>query len=391
MLCLYGKICKTTKELELAKLNEKTADLYYKDGSSDKEYHVYLLEQPKGWIVNFSYGRRGSTLKTGTKTNEPVEYESAFAAYSDVVSKKVKEGYTTAESGEVYQSPEMEKRFTGLVPQLLNPIDEMGLEEAITSNQDVAQEKFDGERRTIKLEDGKVIGANRDGLVVSIPVEWEKEILSLNVKSITLDGEDMGSRYAAFDMLELNGVSLRDVGCEDRHKKMEEVLLAGKEKWNEDGIFIRTPLAKTTEEKRRLHDKIKAKDGEGLVFKKKDSKYVPGRPASGGSQRKFKFIESATVLVHKLNSTKRSVFIAVMDNGSQVEVGKVTIPPNYEVPKIGAIVEVKYLYAYVGGSLFQPQYKGERSDQGLDACVVEQLKFKPEEAGKKKAVSKPNL
>jgi bifunctional non-homologous end joining protein LigD len=58
-----------------------------------------------------------------------------------------------------------------------------------------------------------------------------------------------------------------------------------------------------------------------------------------------------------------------------VEVGKVTILPNFPVPKVGTLVEVKYLYRHVHGALYQPIYLGERDD--IDqADQVSTLKIK---------------
>lgn len=42
--------------------------LYYREGSSDKGYHAVIEPQGAGFVVNFAYGRRGSTMNTGTKT-----------------------------------------------------------------------------------------------------------------------------------------------------------------------------------------------------------------------------------------------------------------------------------------------------------------------------------
>lgn len=364
----------------MADKREQRINLFYTEGSSDKEYHASLL--PKGgsggWVVDFAYGRRGSSLKTGTKTVAPIEYEAALEVYQKLVFSKVKDGYTEEQSGAVYQSPDLASRFTGLIPQLLNPIDEFSLEKALKSDDDVAQEKFDGERRSVKMENGAVVGANRTGLAVAIPVEWEAEFLKMGISSIVVDGEAMGDRYAVFDLREVNGVSWMGRKFVERHAEWERIVEAAnkdkKDAWS--GVFIQSPVAKTEKEKRMLFDKIKANGGEGLVFKEKDSEYVPGRPASGGSQRKFKFVESATVFVCKVHASKRSVYTAVMDGATQVDLGKVTIPVNYEIPSVNSIIEVKYLYAYKGGSLFQPVYKGVRGDQSLEDCNVSQLKFK---------------
>jgi len=45
------------------------------------------------------------------------------------------------------------------------------------------------------------------------------------------------------------------------------------------------------------------------------------------------------------------------------------------------VVEIRYLYAYMGGSLFQPTYLGQRDDVDHQECSTQQLKFKPEGDG----------
>lgn len=61
-----------------------------------------------------------------------------------------------------------------------------------------------------------------------------------------------------------------------------------------------------------------------------------------------------------------------------VAVGNVTIPPNKALPTAGALVEIRYLYAYKGGSLYQATYLGERDDLEVGDCVLGQLKYKAE-------------
>ena len=52
--------------------------LYLKQGKSDKVYNASLEEvEGNHFLVNFAYGRRGATLRTGTKTKKPVKYASA--------------------------------------------------------------------------------------------------------------------------------------------------------------------------------------------------------------------------------------------------------------------------------------------------------------------------
>jgi bifunctional non-homologous end joining protein LigD len=58
--------------------------------------------------------------------------------------------------------------------------------------------------------------------------------------------------------------------------------------------------------------------------------------------------------------------------------GKVTIPPNHEIPSEGELVEVLYLYAYKGGAVFQPVYKGKRPDSDLSDATIKQIVYKAE-------------
>ena len=68
--------------------------LYFREGSSDKEYHASLEEiKGKGWIVNFKYGRRGNAGTAGTKTTSPVNYDEARKIYVKLVNSKTSKGY----------------------------------------------------------------------------------------------------------------------------------------------------------------------------------------------------------------------------------------------------------------------------------------------------------
>jgi hypothetical protein len=41
----------------------QTISLYFKEGSSDKEYHASIDPRDGGYVVNFAYGRRGTTRR----------------------------------------------------------------------------------------------------------------------------------------------------------------------------------------------------------------------------------------------------------------------------------------------------------------------------------------
>src|SRR5439155_5102802 len=102
-------------------------------------------------------------------------------------------------------------------------------------------------------------------------------------------------------------------------------------------------------------------------------------PGRSGSHLKFKFTATCSARVRTVNK-KRSVGLELLDqNGGWVEIGNVSVPVSHEVPKIGCLVEVRYLYATAGRQLYQPVYLRLRTDLGEKECRLEQLKFKKDE------------
>lgn len=95
-------------------------------------------------------------------------------------------------------------------------------------------------------------------------------------------------------------------------------------------------------------------------------------------------MQSDTVCVITLRSRKpcrlnvqRSVEVGLMQGRSLVSCSNVTIPANQPIPKVGDVVEVRYLYAYRDSlALYQPVYLGLRDDVDPGECTVQQLKFK---------------
>ena len=82
----------------------KSVKLYYtnKKVNSDKVYHLELVKDPKyanSFFVNFTYGKRGGTLKSGTKTKVGHTYDEALNIYNYFLKEKKDEGYTENVSG----------------------------------------------------------------------------------------------------------------------------------------------------------------------------------------------------------------------------------------------------------------------------------------------------
>src|SRR5437660_4235166 len=135
--------------------------LYYRDGRSDKVYQVQLEPQGGGFVVNFQFGRRGSTLQSGTKTNNPVSYGEAAKIYNRLVNEKKGKGYAEGEDGTHYEASEARGRQSDLLPQLLNEIDDERLNRLIADDDWYMQEKKDGRRLLIEKSGDAVRGINR--------------------------------------------------------------------------------------------------------------------------------------------------------------------------------------------------------------------------------------
>ena len=342
--------------------------LYFKQGTSDKVYHAAIEEAGDNtFSVNFAYGRRGATLNTGTKTKTPVDYAAAKKIYDKLVKSKTAEGYTPGAEGSAYSHTDADVKETGVQCQLLNFVEEAQASQFMQDDDWWAQEKFDGKRMLLRKTDA-VTAINRRGLSVGAP-----DVIIQRAGSVSqpylVDGEAVGETLFVFDLLEIDGVDVRSTPYSQR--------LAHLESLGFDSPIVVATTAKTQAEKQQYFDQLKASGTEGIVFKKQSAPYTAGRPSSGGNQVKFKFYATATVLVTKINAA-RSVAVAVFDGDKQVAIGNVTIPPNKEVPAVDTLVEVRYLYAYRDGSLYQPTYIGVRDDMDLGDCAIAQLKYKKE-------------
>lgn len=346
--------------------------LYFRQGSSDKVYQASIEPRDSGHVVNFAYGRRGSTLTTGTKTTSPVSHEQAKAIYDKLVNEKMAKGYTPGEDGTPYHNAAHAEHHTGIQCQLLNPIEEDQVHRLIHDPAFWMQEKMDGRRLLISKKGNEVTGINRLGLAVGLPETIHAEVAKCPLDLI-VDGEAIGDTLHAFDVLLIGNEKLESLRYGERYLRLMNLL--GSFQHRHIQIVATTFMPKHKEER---FQKLKAQNAEGVVFKHIDGKYTPGRSASGGSQFKFKFCETASFIVAKVNA-KRSIALQLLDQNRPVDAGNVTIPANQDIPKLGSVVEVRYLYAFrESGCIYQPVYLGVRDDIGQEECIVSQLKYKPE-------------
>jgi predicted DNA-binding WGR domain protein len=128
--------------------------LYFRQGSSDKVYQAAIEAKDGGYVVNFAYGRRGTTLQTGTKTQAPVDYAAAKGIYDKLIKEKTAKGYTPGADGTPYQHTDKQQEATGINCQLLNAVEESDIPRLIRDPAYWMQEKHDGRRLLVQKHDG---------------------------------------------------------------------------------------------------------------------------------------------------------------------------------------------------------------------------------------------
>ena len=345
--------------------------LYFQDGPSDKVYQASIHTKDGGYMVHYAYGRRGSTLNTGTKTQAPVSYAVAKDIHTRLIKEKMAKGYTQGPDS-TFIIDTGNKTASGIKCQLLNPISEERVNDLLHDSRHLMQEKMDGRRLIIKKEGRNITGINRLGFTVALPKTTIDSAANYRDDFI-LDGEAMGDVYRPFDLLSLDGEDLRALRFADRCGWLNDLL----SRFSHPHLnLVRTHRGT---EKAKAFALLKKAGREGVVFKDMDASYTPGRPNAGGSQLKYKFYETASFIVTKPNE-QRSVSLILFEGAKVRGAGNVTIPPNREIPAPGTVIECRYLYAFKeSGAIFQPVYLGPREDILEEECTTAQLKYKVQE------------
>lgn len=252
-----------------------------------------------------------------------------------------------------------------IIPQLLTPIDESEIESYLTNDEFGGQEKKDGKHLTLQIINNELVVRNKKGDISNCAPEFESS-LRLVGHDILIDGEQIGDKFWAWDILEFDGLDLRGWTYISRYTKLSSLFF---------GPSIKIlKLYTGTEAKRKLFADLKANGKEGIVFKKITSVFSPGK---GLDQLKFKFYAECSVIVTTGRQGRSSIGMELINSQGQREfVGYCSCNRN---PPLGSIAEIKYLYAYRGGCLYQPAFKELRDDVDVSECTTSQLKYKSEE------------
>lgn len=349
-------------------------------GTSDKLYIIQVQQNAAtGEYQTVAYsGRRGSSLVTQPKYTGLSE-AIALTEAAKVEKSKRKGGYVVmsvtagspitgmpagvpvwggASAASAAMPAVVVAAATGPLVMLAQVASEADFPIYINDDNWVVQKKYDGERVTVSLSRAGIQAYNRKGVARPLTAAAQKELSELlartdfsNDKVAVLDGELMGDTYVIYDVLMLRDNDTRNLPYDERYGMLELLL--------DDKPHMLAPTGWTAEEKAEFRNSALRESWEGLMLRKLDSGYVEGQTSS---LLKCKLWATATCRVLAVN-TQRSVQLGLLNEQmDEVFVGNVTVPVNQDIPELDSLVEVRYLYAMEGGSLYQPTLLRVRDD-----------------------------
>ena len=361
----------------------KSIELFFQEGSSDKVYHAQIVKDGDAYTVKCQWGRRGSSLQEGSKAVR-VPLAQAQKKFDSLVREKTGKGYqeiTTTVQPAAVAPPEGEgsgskvtgkRARVGVKAQLAEAIDDEGALGKFLANDDiVAQQKLDGERVLVHVNEEMLV-TNREGQKKSLDVSMFSGLSYLPHGTI-VDGELLGGQYWLFDVLQFAGDDIKSRGYLERFE-----ILDGEVEPALTGDIRVLPVAVGKKAKQKLHDKLRAANAEGLIFKEREAPYTPG--ARSAAMRKFKFLKSADVVI--LENAGNAYLMAVYDGKKLFEIGKVFAGTTNASRKAldsalargeRPVCEVRYLYATDDHQLFQPVFVSPREDKAAKECLRAQL------------------
>jgi len=260
-------------------------------------------------------------------------------------------------------------------PQLAMSVNPNKLNKYADDDKYFFEQKLDGVRLVIVVDNGNVIGWNRSGNQITLGPILIEALERLNGRWV-FDGEWIGETMWCFDVPELNGAG-KNISTDNPYHQRREVLeaIAPILESQTQNAFRLLPTYRTSDEKKKLVAMCKSNNAEGIMVKQKDARYWKGKRSP--DCLKAKFVETVDCIVTKVGREgKRSVAIALFDGAKLIDVGACTVTDKIlATVKVGDVIEVKYLYATAERKVYQPSFLKIRDDRTPESCMIEQLKF----------------
>lgn len=232
------------------------------------------------------------------------------------------------------------------------------------------EQKLDGKRVLIKVEDGVVTAANRKGETIGLDQDTT-DLFSGFAGSWCFDGEELNGTFWIFDMpYALNLVTVA-TPYDERRRALEAVCTTA---WGEGHSDVRLiDVARTVQQKKNLITWCAENAAEGIMIKARSGIYEPGKRSY--AMFKAKFVSTVDcVIIEPRREGKLSSSVGLYHNGALTDCGSVKMSEEQlQQAHPGDCVEVRYLYCTVGRRLYQPVFLGFRPDKDAEECTFEQI------------------
>lgn len=258
-------------------------------------------------------------------------------------------------------------------PMLCGSVQANQVETYLNDDDWVAQQKLDGDRLLIHVNDHKVTALNREGKQRSNPTpRFVLDQFAIFPGEWVFDGELLTSgEFWLFDLPKAaDGIGIEDPYWK-RYEVLERVFTGGI--WEPAGCIRLLPMARSSASKKRLLRELHGRGAEGLIFRHADAPYRPGKRSE--LALKAKFTHTAEVIVDKVRPEGRdNCTFRLFRDGRLVPAGSVSLVGRPPV-RPGDVIEVRYLYASEDSLLYQPVMLRVRDDKAPSECTVEQLYY----------------
>lgn len=256
-------------------------------------------------------------------------------------------------------------------PMLAETIPMSGIGPFLADPLFVVQQKIDGDRVMVTVDDGAVRVLNKEGVRRTNPTPRAlvREFGSIPRGQWAFDGELLDGELWLFDLPAAGDAVTPQHPYGFRLEILERVF----DHWRPGPVVRLLPTARTQWAKERLVDRVMGNGGEGVVFKRVDAPYLPGKRSRG--MLKAKDTKTIDCVVTGVRVDGRdNCHVSVFEGGSLVEVGSCAMLGKPAVRE-GDVVEVQYLYADTARRLVQASFLRVRTDKSPASCTIDQLMF----------------
>lgn len=244
------------------------------------------------------------------------------------------------------------------------------------------ERKWDGWRQLVTTGPDGPAGFSREGNRRPLPAALQAMFSTLTTDAL-FDGELVQGRFYLFDMPWYADAEPQ-VTWETPWARRQIAIRKVLDRWSPDAnLLIHVRHVVSSEDKLTLLEEIQTEGGEGVVFKRLDSRYMVGE---SDLWRRHKFVQDVDVVVVGAGHEGKDNYVLAMadETGDLIlpggirgrEVGRVsgkTGDAKHGLVEIGKVVSVKIVGVGSSGRLVEPTMPRVRDDKSPAECTIDQL------------------